>query len=241
MLRVQPHSLTAHQQGGCLSVLYCTSPEVSFVPLCLNAVRRTLLCFSSHLKLLAIRACKGHDPVNTLTNQTVYPWSVLSGSKDHYFDLVSRLSRIFFRVKKMAPCYVARLKSLGPMVVVAGHLLLPPNLEILTPNKYLTSLASDSCLNLCLIFSSYSMSFQSLLLTSRSNYKVKIETIANPSRSCCECSFYAFRCGQIRDYTTHEVCLLELISRGAYLSFGSILTSFIRLFYGFQDISKVVL
>ncbi len=241
MLRLQPHSLASHQQGGCLSVLYLSSPEISFVPLCLNAVRRTLLCFATQLKLLAIRSYKISPPWDRCIHQKVYPWSQLLGSKDNYFALVTRLSRLFFKVKKRAMCYVVRLKSLGPILVVAGHLLLPSTLDILNPNKYLISLCSNSCINLCLIFSYYSMSLNSLLPTYQANHKVNLVITTNTSKSCCECSFYAFRFGQPRDQTASEISLIELLSRGAYVSFGWLLISFIKLFYGFQDISKVVL
>lgn len=218
-------------------MLYCTSPEVNFLPLCLNAVRRTLLCFSSSLKLLAIRACKSDASSEAFLHESVYPWSLLRGSKDNYFDLITRLGRLFFRIKKMSICYLVRLKSLGPMVVVAGHLMVPSTVDILTPNKYLTSIAADSCLHLCLIFSYYSMSLQSLF----HDYKVNLDNLPNASRSCCECSFYAFRFGHIASQSTHEISLIEMVSRGSYLSFGCLLISFLRLFYGFQDISKVVL
>ncbi len=227
MLRIHPQAMAAHQQGGCLSVTYCHSPETSFVPLCLNAVRRTLLCFSTQLRLMGVR-------INSAKN--AYPWSVFMGCRDSYLDLICRLQRLSVKIKESSPCYVLKLKSSGPLVVVAGHLVVPPALEILTPNKYLTSIAAESVLDLELVFTSYSLSY-----SWRENRNVHGAPYGFTVGSHINCSFYGFRLNLRAREESQELALLEILSPGTYGSVGVLVTTCLRLFRNFKCISRVVL
>lgn len=239
MLRLQPQSLTAHQQGACLSVLYCHSPEVSFMPLCFNAIRRTLLCFSTHLELLAMKA---NHRTEFGGKGAIYPYSVFLGSRASYLDLMNRLRRLMVRVKQKAFCYVLKLKSVGPTVVVSGHLLVPPTIELLTPNKYLTSLSANYGLNLSMIFSRYSVAFKSILLRNNVTLNKQVDQVDTKliTTSVLKCLSYAYRLGRVTDNCAQEITLFELLGPGTYAPFGLVLNSFLMLSHQFRRITKVV-
>ncbi len=237
MLRLQPQALTAHQQGACLSVLYCHSPEVSFMPLCFNAIRRTLLCFSSQLNLLAIKA---NHRAQFAGKGALYPYSVFIGSRASYLDLINRLRRLMVRVKQKTSCYVLKLKSIGPTVVVSGHLLVPPTIELLAPNKYLTSLSANYGLNISMIFSSYSVAFKSIFRRDKLTLHEKVDAKLT-AHSSLKCLSYAYRLGHILDNHAQEITLFELLGPGTYAPFGIILNSFLMLSHQFRQIARVVL
>nr|YP_003795442.1 RNA polymerase alpha subunit [Chromerida sp. RM11]ADJ66630.1 RNA polymerase alpha subunit [Chromerida sp. RM11] len=230
MLRIHPQAVTSHHQGGCLSVLYCHAPEISFVPLCLNAVRRTLLSFSTQLKLVGVK-------INSSRN--TYPWCMFSGCRDSYLDLISRLQRLSVRIRETSLCYVLQLKSSGPLVVVAGHMITPPTLEILTPNKYLTSLAAKCALDMELIFSSY------VLAVPVSYWEKTTDSHASPcgpfSSSHVTCSFYGFRLNLLPRKESHELAIFEVLGPAAYGSWSVLATICLKLFRNFKGISRVVL
>ena len=211
-------------------MLYCHSPEISFVPLCLNSVRRTLLSFSTQLKLVGVQ-------INN--SKKAYPWSMFSGCRDSYLDLISRLQRLSVRIKENSPCYVLQLKSSGPLVVVAGHMIAPPVLEILTPNKYLTSLAAKCTLDMELIFSSCALAVP--LSDWEKNTNAHASPFGPTSSSHVNCFFYGFRLNLLPQKESHELAMFEILIPGAYGSWSVLVTVCLKLFRNFKGISRVVL
>ena len=96
-----------------------------------NQLRRVLLSDLGSVAISAVRiAGVNHE------------FSTIPGVREDILEILLNLKGIVFKGKTQNVQF-GRLKVQGPIVVTADLIQLPPNLEIVNPNHYITTISTD--------------------------------------------------------------------------------------------------
>nr|YP_009330315.1 DNA-directed RNA polymerase subunit alpha [Lambia antarctica]ANN39046.1 DNA-directed RNA polymerase subunit alpha [Lambia antarctica] len=103
-----------------------------------NALRRTLLSEASQCSITGV-----------LIEDIKHEYSSIKGIKDTVFDILLNLKKIiFYSQKPFFKTQVSFLSERGPMILKAKHLKLPSFLFCINPEQYVTTLETNSKINM---------------------------------------------------------------------------------------------
>ena len=101
-----------------------------------NLLRRVLLSDLGGISITAIRIAGIKDE-----------FSIITGVREDILEILLNLKGIIFKSKKQ-DCKYGRLKIQGPAVITANLIDLPSDLEIVNPNHYIATIATNNFLEI---------------------------------------------------------------------------------------------
>ena len=101
-----------------------------------NLLRRVLLSDLGGISITAIRIAGIKDE-----------FSIITGVREDILEILLNLKGVIFRSKKHN-CKYGRLKIQGPAVITANLIDLPSDLEIVNPNHYIATIATNNFLEI---------------------------------------------------------------------------------------------
>jgi|TARA_B110000116_G_scaffold122784_1_gene106504 DNA-directed RNA polymerase subunit alpha len=101
-----------------------------------NLLRRVLLSDLGGVSITAIRIAGIKDE-----------FSIITGVREDILEILLNLKGIVFRSKKQ-DCKYGRLKIQGPAVITANLIDLPSDLEVINPNHYIATIATNNFLEI---------------------------------------------------------------------------------------------
>ncbi|MCX7832082.1 MAG: DNA-directed RNA polymerase subunit alpha [Actinobacteria bacterium] len=101
-----------------------------------NSLRRVLLSSMPGAAITAVKI-RGLD----------HEFTPVPGVREDYIDIILNLKGVVLKSTSNGP-FEGRLKAKGPMIVTAGHLELPGEVEIVNPDHYIAEIADDGELDM---------------------------------------------------------------------------------------------
>ncbi|CDU20432.1 DNA-directed RNA polymerase subunit alpha, putative [Plasmodium yoelii] len=136
--QIQP---VKYHQGRSYTYFFMHSHEVELSPIFLNAFRR-----------VAIKHLKGGRVTALRIPGMKHEYYCIVGVRENFFDLSQNLRQITFKNvpedADMNNYIIGKFRIKGPMIVVAGHMQLPKNIEIINKNQYICYVAAGSYLEM---------------------------------------------------------------------------------------------
>lgn len=136
--QIQP---VKYHDGRAYCYFFMHSHDVELCPIFLNSLRR-----------VAVKHLKGGRVTALRIPNMKHEFYCIVGMRENFFDLAQNLRNITFKNVPehldMHNYMTGKFRIKGPMIVVAGHMKLPPGVEIINKNQYICSVAAGSYLEM---------------------------------------------------------------------------------------------
>nr|QWK41883.1 RNA polymerase alpha subunit [Protohalopteris sp.] len=101
-----------------------------------NMIRRVLLSSIVESKIIGVRFAGVSDE-----------FSSMEGVREDLLEIMLNLKEIIIKNPSYEPCY-GRIKVVGPAIVTAGSLILPPNVTVVNPRSHILTICEESLVEL---------------------------------------------------------------------------------------------
>ncbi|SBT80605.1 DNA-directed RNA polymerase alpha chain, putative [Plasmodium malariae] len=230
--QIQP---VKYHEGRAYTYFFMHSHDVELSPIFLNAFRR-----------VAIKHLKGGRVTALRIPNMKHEFYCIVGVRENFFDLAQNLRQITFKNvpedADMDNYIMGKFRIKGPMIVVAGHMQLPDNIEIINKNQYICSVAAGSYLEMDVKIESIEEYVMPEYGSQSRNRDICKDNFIHFSSSCTPVEHFGF-IGQRRGInldTLGEINILEMHTDGSITPKTALLKTIDYISENFQYIENAL-
>ncbi|CRG97464.1 DNA-directed RNA polymerase alpha chain, putative [Plasmodium gallinaceum] len=230
--QIQP---VKYHEGRAYTYFFMHSHEVELSPIFLNAFRR-----------VAIKHLKGGRVTALRIPNMKHEFYCIVGVRENFFDIAQNLRQITFKNVPedvdMDNYLTGKFRIKGPMIVVAGHMQLPGNVEIINKNQYICSVSAGSYLEMDVKIESIEEYVMPEYGSQSRNRDICKDNFIHFSSSCTPVEFFGFT-GQRRGINLDilgEINIVEMHTDGSIAPKTALLKTIDYLSENFQYIENAL-
>ncbi|KYN96878.1 putative DNA-directed RNA polymerase alpha chain [Plasmodium gaboni] len=230
--QIQP---VKYHEGRAYTYFFMHSHDVELSPIFLNAFRR-----------VAIKHLKGGRVTALRIPNMKHEFYCIVGVRENFFDLAQNLRQITFKNvpedTDMDNYMIGKFRIKGPMIVVAGHMQLPKNIEIVNRNQYICSVAAGSYLSMDVKIESIEEYVMPEFGSQSRNRDICKDNFIHFSSSCTPVEHFVFT-GQRRGInldTLGEINIVEMHTDGSITPKSALLKTIDYISENFQYIENAL-